>query len=54
MVRGKEIYRLKEEEKAPRRNRKTRARLYTSKKWKKGIVRRFNFEFADEDEVDLV
>ena len=54
MVRGKEIYKLKDEEKAPRRGRKTRARLYTSKKWKKGVMRRFNFEFVDEEEIDLV
>jgi hypothetical protein len=52
-VRGKEVYYLTEKEKAPRRGRKTRARQYISKKWKKGIVRRFKFEFVDEQDVDL-
>jgi hypothetical protein len=48
LVRGKEIYKLKDDEKKPRRGRKTRARQYTSKKWKKGVVRRFNFDYVDE------
>ena len=48
------MHRLTEEQKAPRRGRKTRARQYTSKKWKKGVNRRFKFEFADEQDFDLV
>ena len=47
------MYELKESEKQPRRGRKTRARKYISKKWKKGVIRRFNYEFVDEQEVDL-
>ena len=52
-IRNKEVYQLTEKEKAPRRGRKTRARQYISKKWKKGIVRRFKFEFVDEQDMDL-
>ena len=54
MVRGKNVHKLTEEQKAPRRGRKTRAREYMGKKWKKGVNRRFNFEFVDEQDFDLV